>query len=91
MSGGARRIIAQPVSSGPGRPPTRSGVVSHAEAVAVMRACRVEAESRVVGLGEDGVGGAGDEVGEEDGRLAGVDEEAAHGRAPVGDGWMNTR
>lgn len=95
VSGGARRVIAQPVSSGPGRPPTRGGVVAHTEAVAVMGACRVEAESRVVGLGENGVGGAGDEVGEEDGRLARVDEETAHGRPPFGmevdgkmDGWI---
>lgn len=62
-----------------------------------MGACRVEAESRVVGLGENGVGGAGDEVGEEDGRLAGVDEETAHGRPPFGmevdgkmDDWIGT-
>lgn len=85
------------MSSGPGRPPTRGGVVAHTEAVAVMGACRVEAESRVVGLGENGVGGAGDEVGEEDGRLAGVDEETAHGRPPFGmevdgkmDDWIGT-
>lgn len=57
----------------------RSGVVADAEAVAIVRAAVVETEAGVVALREDAVGRRGDEVGEQDGRVAGVDEEAAHG------------
>jgi len=55
------------------------GVVADAEAVTVVRAAVVEAQAGVVALGEDAVGGRGDEVGEQDGRVARVDEEATHG------------
>lgn len=44
-----------------------------------MRAAVVETQAGVVALGEDAVGGRGDEVGEQDGRVARVDEEATHG------------
>ena len=51
----------------------RGGVVADAEAIPVVRTRLVEAQAGVVGLGEDAVGGGGDEVGEEDGRVARVD------------------
>lgn len=54
------------------------GVVSHAEAISVVRTGEVDPQARVVGLREDGVRGRGDDVGEENGRVSTVDEETAH-------------
>lgn len=70
------------------------GVVTDAEAVAIVRAAVVQTEAGVVALCEDAVGGRGDEVGEQDRRMPRVDEEATHGyvecRSPEycpGAGW----
>ena len=53
------------------------GVVADAEAVAVVGAADIETETAVVGLREDGVRGVEDEIGEEDGVAAFVDQETA--------------
>lgn len=58
--------------------PARRGVVAHAEAVAIVRTAVVQTQARVVALRENAVGGRGYQMGEEDWRVAAVNEKAAH-------------
>jgi hypothetical protein len=57
---------------------SRCGVVADTEAIAIVRAAVIQTEARVVALREDAVGGRGDQVGEQDRRVARIDEEATH-------------
>ncbi|EME47829.1 hypothetical protein DOTSEDRAFT_146825 [Dothistroma septosporum NZE10] len=57
-------------------------IISHPESISIMWPCSIDPQPRIVALRENAMGRTRDQVAEEDGRLSGINQKAAHFEGP---------